>query len=56
MFKNVNSRMRELLTQIAENRFALLSNTKDRKAEIISEYNVGGIGQGERSLANISFV
>jgi hypothetical protein len=35
--------MRELLTQIAVNGFAPISDKENREAEVISKYNVGGL-------------
>ena len=37
--------MRELLTQIADKGFDPLSDVRDREAEVISQYNVGGLVQ-----------
>ena len=42
-FDGDKKRMRELLSQIAEKGFAPLGNIKDREAEIICKYNVGGV-------------
>ena len=44
-FDGDKAHMRELLTQIAENGFAPLSDKDDREAEVISKYNVGGLVQ-----------
>ena len=38
-----------LLTQIAENGFAPISDREDPVAEVISKYNVGGLVQLEKS-------
>jgi hypothetical protein len=43
--------MRELLTQIAENGFAPISDKEDCEAEVISKNNVGG--RVQRESANI---
>jgi hypothetical protein len=48
-FDGDKAHMRELLTQIAENGFAPLKDKKDREAEVISKYNVGGLVQFERA-------
>ena len=42
-----HAHMRELLTQIAENGFALLKDKDDREAEVIRKHNVGGLVQRE---------
>lgn len=42
------SRMISLLTQIAESRFAPISDKGDPVAEVISKYNVGGLVQKEK--------
>ena len=46
-FNGDHAHMRELLTQIAENGFALLKDKDDREAEVIRKHNVGGLVQRE---------
>jgi hypothetical protein len=41
--------MKEVLTQIAENRFAPLSDKTDPAAEVIGKKNVGGLVQRQRA-------
>jgi hypothetical protein len=48
-FGGDKKRMRELLTQIAENGFAPLSRETDPVAEFISENNVGGLVQRQHA-------
>ena len=48
-FDGDKRRMRELLTQIAEKGFALISDKEDLEAEVISKYNVGGLVQFEKA-------
>ena len=44
-FNGDKAHMRELLTQIAENGFALLKDRDDREAEVIRKHNIGGLVQ-----------
>ena len=48
-FDGDKKRMRELLTQIAEKGFAPLSKKQDPEAEVISQYNVGGLVQRDQA-------
>ena len=48
-FNGDKKRMRELLTQIAENGFAPINDKTDPAAEFISKKNVGGLVQRQRA-------
>ena len=49
-FDGDKKHMRELLTQIAEKGFAPLGKKTDREAEVISQYNVGGLVQRDQAV------